>query len=78
MNSKVKTIAEPEFKGLVEQHSLRSQKMIKACSMVLVEGTSRRAASIAAEVNYASLHRTIRKLQGQCPHCGQPLPKAAD
>lgn len=76
MSSKVKTISELEFNELVQQHSLRSQKMIRACSMVLVEGTSRRAASIATDVNYASLHRTVRKLQGQCPHCGQPLPVA--
>jgi hypothetical protein len=64
------------FKILARKRNLRSQKMIEACRLVLVEGRSRRAASLSAGVNYASLHRMVRKLQGLCPHCGQPLPDA--
>ncbi len=74
MSTEIETINEEEFKKLVKAHAMRSEKMIEACRLVFVEGETRRAASIAVGVDYASLHRTIRKLQGHCPHCGQPIP----
>lgn len=75
MSTEIESLTAADFKKLVKTHGLRSEKMIEACRLVFVEGETRRAASIAAGVDYASLHRTIRKLQGLCPHCGQPLPR---
>lgn len=75
MRTEIETITEADFKKLVKAHAMRSEKMIEACRLVFVEGETRRAASIAVGVDYASLHRTIRKLQGHCPHCGQPIPE---
>lgn len=77
MSTEIETITAADFKKLVKTHAMRSEKMIEACRLVFVEGETRRAASIAAGVDYASLHRTIRKLQGHCPHCGQPIPAKA-
>ena len=77
MSTEIETITTADFKKLVKTHAMRSEKMIEACRLVFVEGETRRAASIAAGVDYASLHRTIRKLQGHCPHCGQPIPVKA-
>jgi hypothetical protein len=77
MSTEIENLTAADFKKLVKTHSLRSEKMIEACRLVFVEGETRRAASIAAGVDYASLHRTIRKMQGLCPHCGQPLPREA-
>ena len=77
MSTEIETITAAAFEELIETHAMRSEKMIEACRLVFVEGGTRRAASIAAGVDYASLHRTIRRLQGHCPHCGQPIPAKA-
>jgi hypothetical protein len=77
MRNEVQIITVADFKALVKVHAMTSIKMIDACRLVFVEGQSRHAAGIATGVNYASLHRTIRKLQGYCPHCGQTLPVKA-
>jgi len=74
MSKEIDILTPAEFKKLVKEHKLRSDKVIEACRLVLVEGETRRQAGISAKVDYATLHRTIRKLQGLCPHCGQPLP----
>lgn len=74
MSSQVEIISAEEFERLVEKHALGSEKMIEACRLVFVDGVSRNQAGLAVGVNYASLHRTVRKLQGYCPHCGQALP----
>lgn len=76
--TEIQPVTAAEFKALVERHKLTSKKMIAACRRVFVHGESRRAASIAEQVDYGSLHRTVRKLQGLCPHCGQPLPEPSD
>lgn len=67
-------ISESAFLELVDSHGLRSEKVINACRKVFVEGSSRRAAAQAFEVDYATVHRSVRRLQGLCPACGQPLP----
>ncbi len=77
MSTEIKSIGPDEFDVLIARHDLHSEKMIEACRRVFVGGETRRAASIATGVNYASLHRTVRKLEGYCPHCGQALPDAS-
>ena len=76
MSIEIELIGPAEFDALIARHDLHSEKMIEACRRVFVGGETRRAASIATRVDYASLHRTVRKLEGYCPHCGQPLPNA--
>lgn len=71
----VKLITEEEFLELLDSHGLRSEKVIEACRRVFVHGESRRGAAIACGVNYATLYRTVRRLQGLCPACGQALPQ---
>ena len=74
MSAEIENITAQDFVRLTKRNRMRSEKMIEACRLVFVEGETRRAASMTTGVDYASLHRTIRRLQGHCPHCGQPLP----
>ena len=74
MSAAIATVTAAEFRRLVKAHALTSEKMIEACRLVFTKGETRRQASIATGVDYASLHRTVRRLQGYCPHCGQPMP----
>ena len=74
----VKLITEEEFLELLDSHGLRSEKVIEACRRVFVHGESRRGAAIACGVNYATLYRTVRRLQGLCPACGQALPQGQE
>ena len=59
MSTEIETITAADFKKLVKTHAMRSEKMIEACRLVFVEGETRRAASIAAGVDYASLHASL-------------------
>jgi len=77
MSSEVEQISEDELQELLVANDIRSEKVIEALRMVFVQGASRRAASQACKVDYATVHRTVRKLQGVCPHCGQALPAKA-
>lgn len=74
----VQLITEEEFVELLDSHGLRSEKVKEACRLVFVKGESRRAAAIACGVDYATLHRSVRRLQGLCPTCGQPLPQGQE
>ena len=74
----VQLITEEEFVELLDSHGLCSEKVKEACRLVFVKGESRRAAAIACGVDYATLHRSVRRLQGLCPTCGQPLPQGQE
>ncbi len=74
----VQLITEEEFVELLDSHGLRSEKVKEACRLVFVKGESRRAAALACGVDYATLHRSVRRLQGLCPTCGQPLPQGQE
>ena len=74
----VQLITEEEFVELLDSHGLRSEKVKEACRLVFVKGESRRAAAIACGEDYATLHRSVRRLQGLCPTCGQPLPQGQE
>lgn len=77
MRNEVEQITEAVLQGLLTEHDISSEKVIHAMRMIFVEGASRRTASQASGVDYATVHRTVRKLQGVCPHCGQQLPEKA-
>lgn len=75
MRVEIEQLEPDELAKRIREANIKSPLIIQAMEGVFMRGESMNGAAKAAGINYALVHRTVQRLRGICPCCGQTIPK---